>query len=59
MEWIACSILFGTLMGAFIYYLMRAKRLEDKYDIIRNTCFLIISACGWAISLAEVVWRFS
>ena len=50
----AFMIFFSITIGAFIYYLMRAIRLEDKIDITRNICFIIISFCGWLISFVQL-----
>ena len=51
---LAFVFFFSVTIGASIYYLVRAIRLEDKSDIIRNTCFIIISFCGWLISIAQI-----
>lgn len=50
----AFVIFFSITIGAFIYYLVRAIRLEDKIDIARNICFIIISFCGWLISFVQL-----
>ena len=50
----AFTIFFSITIGAFIYYLARAIRLEDKMDIARNICFIIVSFCGWLISFTQL-----
>ncbi len=50
----AFMIFFSITIGAFIYYLVRAVRLEDKVDIARNICLIIISFCGWLISITQI-----
>ena len=50
----AFTIFFSVTIGAFVYYLVRAIRLEDKADITRNICFIVISFCGWLISIAQI-----
>lgn len=51
---LAFTIFFSITIGAFIYYLIRAIRLEDKMDIVRNICFIVISFCGWLISFVQL-----
>ena len=56
MAWYACLFFFAIATGAFIYYLVRAIRLEDKADTIRNICFIVITTCGWLISLSQIIF---
>lgn len=51
---LAYLIFFSIVIGAFSYYLVKAIRLEDRGDIIRNICFIIISFCGWTISFSQL-----